>query len=135
MGRSPLSLVVLFILVIGANGQKLTLKGAIAEHPPALPKKNHWKPAFHWNGDSWWSRDKFQHFLGSMMSTTFVALWLQRQQHMARQNSKEWGVAFTITLGIGKEVKDHFTPGNHFCWKDLCWDIGGIITGIILLNQ
>ena len=48
-------------------------------------------------------------------------------------------IAFVVAalFSVGKEVYDSKQPGNHFCKKDLCWDIIGTalgaVTGIIHL--
>ena len=45
------------------------------------------------------------------------------------------GAAITLVIGIGKEMYDKKTPGNHFCFGDLAADLAGIVlgTGILLL--
>ena len=37
-----------------------------------------------------------------------------------------------LLAAIGKEIYDVRQPNNHFCWKDILFDIAGIICGSVL---
>lgn len=37
-----------------------------------------------------------------------------------------------LLAAIGKEIYDVIHPNNHFCWKDILFDIAGIICGSVL---
>ena len=38
----------------------------------------------------------------------------------------------SILAAIGKEIYDAVHPKNHFCWKDVLFDIAGIICGSVI---
>lgn len=42
------------------------------------------------------------------------------------------GVATSVYLGIGKEVGDHYSKNNHFCWWDLLADVLGALAGLAI---
>ena len=80
--------------------------------------------------DPWWGRDKALH-LG--VSTGLAAagygvssLWLDRAWQRASA-----GAAFSLTLGVGKEVADWAGYGQP-SYKDLLYDIAGTALGVTL---
>lgn len=38
----------------------------------------------------------------------------------------------SLLAAIGKEIYDVIHPNNHFCWKDVLFDIVGIICGTVI---
>lgn len=63
--------------------------------------------------DTWNGQDKLKHFLvclGIAIVNPIIAL----------------------LAAIGKEIYDVRQPNNHFCWKDILFDIAGIICGSLL---
>ncbi len=85
--------------------------------------------------DPIWGVDKRQHFIGSLIHTVFWGKIVQERMPGSREKSMWIGGGVTISLGIGKEIRDARQPGNHFCWKDLCADVLGVAVGLVLLNQ
>ncbi len=70
--------------------------------------------------DSWTSTDKVTHFgvgftLGAV-GTAVTTKWY-------------WGTGLGVAAGTMKELADHDTPGNHFCWKDWTWTAAGAFLG------
>ncbi len=85
--------------------------------------------------DSFWGKDKHQHFVGSLIHTVFWGKVFQR--HLGKESPSTMGIAagITLSLGLGKEFRDARQPGNHFCWKDLLADALGVAVGVVLLHQ
>jgi len=82
--------------------------------------------------DTWYGDDKIRHLVGSMFS---AALLVQVADHRTRWPEKEikiFAAGTTLGLGFVKELYDRRKPGNHFCWKDLTVDAGGVLIGLIL---
>jgi len=80
--------------------------------------------------DPWWGRDKALH-LG--VSTGLAAtgygvssLWLDRSWQRASA-----GAAFSLTLGVGKELADWAGYGTP-SYKDLLYDVAGTALGVTL---
>lgn len=65
-------------------------------------------------GDSWFSKDKFKHF-----SVTYII----------STAGGTHGAAFAMGGGLCKEWCDSKDKGNHWCWKDIVWDLAGTILG------
>ncbi len=85
--------------------------------------------------DAWLAPDKGKHFLGSLMLTVFTARALHQEFGVSDRRSRRIGVGVSLSLGLIKEMRDRRQPGNHFCWKDLLANLGGIGVAIVLLNQ
>jgi uncharacterized protein YfiM (DUF2279 family) len=81
------------------------------------------------------SADKAQHFIGSTISTIFLAKFAHQNTKSSKQKSKRISISLTLSLGILKEVRDKYRPNNHFSWIDLLADGAGILMGVVLLNQ
>ena len=84
--------------------------------------------------DPWFSPDKGSHFIGSLISTIWLAKSMQEFSNVNNTKSIYWGSGLTFSLGMGKEIRDSFQPGNIFSWKDLTADCLGIGLGILLLR-
>ena len=84
--------------------------------------------------DPWFSPDKGSHFIGSLISTVCLAKSMQEFSNVKKDKSVYWGTGITFSLGLGKEIRDSFQPGNLFSYKDLAADCLGIGLGIMLLR-
>ncbi len=84
--------------------------------------------------DSWVSRDKGLHLVGSMISTIAVSKISQTFYAKSHSESIKIGIGFTFGLGLGKELWDSTKKNNKFSYKDLTADIIGIIIGSAILN-
>lgn len=79
--------------------------------------------------ETWTSRDKLYHFVGSAAGAAAVysgARWL---------GVKRWPAAVAAALvtgavGVAREIDDTRRPGKYFSEKDLLWNAGGIAVGI-----
>ena len=84
--------------------------------------------------DPWFSPDKGSHFIGSLICTIGFAKSMQEFSNVKNDKSVYWGTGITFSLGLGKEIRDSFQPGNIFSYKDLAADCLGIGLGIMLLR-
>ena len=85
--------------------------------------------------DPWWGRDKALHFSVSagLGAGGYAASALFFKPYAARVLS---GAAFSLSLGVAKEVYDATGAGDP-SWKDLTWDLigTGVGVGIALLSD
>jgi uncharacterized protein YfiM (DUF2279 family) len=86
------------------------------------------------SADFWYADDKFRHLLGSFFSTTLLAQLSGRDSGWNKREAKIFAAGTTISLGFVKELYDRKRPGNHFCWKDLAANAGGVLLGLIILG-
>lgn len=82
--------------------------------------------------DSWLGPDKIKHFTISYVLTVAGTVVIKRETTSPQPEIP--AATGVILLGIGKEVKDGFTPGNHFCFKDLIWDVAGLALALGVLK-
>lgn len=84
--------------------------------------------------DPWLAPDKGLHFLGSMMVTVASAKTLEQQFDWSKPKSRKLAVSFSISLGLGKELRDASRKNNFFSWKDFVADCLGTALGRLLLE-
>jgi len=84
--------------------------------------------------DPWFSPDKGSHFIGSLICTIGFAKSMQEFSNVKNDKSVYWGTGIALSLGLGKEIRDSFQPGNIFSYKDIAADCLGIGLGIMLLR-
>jgi len=84
--------------------------------------------------DLWLAPDKGLHFLGSMMVTVAGAKTMEQQFAWPKSKSCNWAIGFSVSLGIGKELRDASRKNNFFSWKDLVADCLGTAFGRLLLE-
>ncbi|MDQ2932485.1 MAG: DUF2279 domain-containing protein [Gemmatimonadota bacterium] len=74
-------------------------------------------------GDHWFGTDKVKHFLVSAFveSVSYSAL---RSVNVRHDQALIGASAFTLGVGVGKELYDHHSYGL-FSVKDLTWDVAG----------
>jgi len=82
--------------------------------------------------DSWFSPDKGQHLLGSMMATVLISKIGHTQLNMGTHNAQISAATISFSIGLGKELVDGKSLHNQFSWKDLTADIIGITIGLVL---
>ena len=82
-------------------------------------------------GDGWFSRDKLKHFLVSAFTQSVGYATLQAAG-ADRTTALAGATAFTLTLGVGKEVADR-EGGGRFSRRDLVWDVAGAGAATLLL--
>ena len=60
--------------------------------------------------DNWKGKDKIKHF-GVCLALAVIC------------------PIVAVVVAVAKEVYDHHTIGNHWCWKDIVADVAGIAVG------
>ena len=85
--------------------------------------------------DKWLGPDKFKHFLAGAFSTIFVYETCTDVRGMDHKEARVISISISSAISVGKEVLDARSPENHFCKKDLLFDILGIAAGLILVNH
>ncbi|MEO0293764.1 MAG: hypothetical protein ABIN61_06040 [candidate division WOR-3 bacterium] len=84
--------------------------------------------------DDWFSEDKFLHFAHSAVISSSIYLITN---NINRSNNKtSFYISFSISslLGISKEIKDSKEKDNFASYKDLVFDLAGILFGIFLVS-
>lgn len=82
-------------------------------------------------GEGWFGRDKLKHFFVSafVQSATFATL---EAVGADRSTALAGASAATLTLGVGKELRDR-RGGGAFSGRDLVWDAAGAGAATLLL--
>jgi len=88
--------------------------------------------------DSWTSFDKWQHFSFSFMLTVQTGYALSHDTWVRTEPDKRtlmYSAGFSLSLGVLKEIYDvRKKPKGIFSWKDLLYDAGGTVCGILILK-
>jgi len=84
--------------------------------------------------DFWFSRDKGLHLNGSIILTTGIGTSLRRYSDFPDKKIIKTAAGFTLMTGIFKEIIDGTRKNNRFSWKDLSYDVAGVLIGIVILN-
>jgi putative lipoprotein len=84
--------------------------------------------------DSWFGIDKIKHFFISAFieSVSYSALQAAR---VDRRPAMAGAIGISAAFGVGRELHDKRTPGNHFSYRDLTWDAVGIGAGAVMLKR
>ena len=86
-------------------------------------------------GNEWLSNDEAAHFFSSMFLTYYsygISSDVFRKEEIG---SRSIGAGFTLSLGLLKEAYDSNKPKNRWDWRDLTWDVAGIVCGLIMINN
>jgi putative lipoprotein len=83
--------------------------------------------------DSWFGIDKAKHFAVSAVLQGVGHSVLRANGYGFREAAWTAG-AFTVTVGVGKEMWDA-SQGRIFSWKDLAADGAGGATGAVVMRQ
>jgi uncharacterized protein YfiM (DUF2279 family) len=83
--------------------------------------------------DSWFGRDKLQHFFTSafVQSITYGSL---RGTGMSHGSALVGASVTTAAVGVGKELRDRRVKGE-FSNRDLAWDAAGAVSMTALLSR
>ena len=84
--------------------------------------------------DLWLAEDKARHIIGSFMTTILFAKTHEHIYESSEAKSQVFGASIGFTLGITKEVRDHFKKNNQFSWKDMTANVVGIVCAILILG-
>jgi uncharacterized protein YfiM (DUF2279 family) len=85
--------------------------------------------------DAFFAHDKLKHFIGSMITTTFLYKLSEENFKWNQKNSLFFSFGMTASIGVGKEIYDLKKQKGQFSWKDLLANGLGIATGILLATQ
>lgn len=85
----------------------------------------------HYADDDWLGQDKALHFAGSALLTA-AAMEAAQQRGYAGGRKARFGLLFSLSFGIGKELHDSRPQGSGWSWKDLIWDVAGSAAGYTL---
>jgi uncharacterized protein YfiM (DUF2279 family) len=88
----------------------------------------------HRSPDPWFGRDKAQHFVVSFLTTGAVSYSARRRWNCTRPQGVEWGLGLTLSLGVGKEIRDRFHPDSRASLRDLAADLLGAACGVLLVS-
>ena len=80
--------------------------------------------------DSWFARDKAEHYSVSLMlgADGYAAMTAFSDRPAIRA---AFGAGFALSAGIAKELYDE-SIGRQLSWRDLTWDALGTATGTIV---
>ncbi|MEP6690081.1 MAG: DUF2279 domain-containing protein [Gemmatimonadaceae bacterium] len=82
-------------------------------------------------GDRWFAPDKLKHFFVSAFVQS-VVYSAARATRAAIRTALYLASAATLTVGVGKEIRDRHTASD-FSAKDLTWDVlGGAAASLVL---
>ena len=82
----------------------------------------------HFANDAWTGQDKAQHFIASALLSAAGNEYAQHQG-FSQDRSAAYGLMFSLSLGVGKEMWDSRPAGSGWSWKDFAWDVAGATTG------
>ena len=63
--------------------------------------------------DSWTGKDKVKHFGACIVLAVICPI-------------------VAVAVAVAKEMYDHHTIGNHWCWKDIVADVAGVVLGTVV---
>lgn len=116
----------------GQNGFEYKNKfNLVAQKPVPKIERQSFKVTF---TDSWFGKDKVDHFLVSSFLTAGSFYLIKEEQNLSQQKSMILSIGFAFSLGIAKEIRDGLMRSNAASVKDVVADILGIGIGVFLFN-
>lgn len=85
--------------------------------------------------DKWLGEDKWKHFMISGFISSFTYKFFRDGFNNKKEDSILFSSGITLSLGIGKEIKDRRKPKGRFSYKDLVFDVLGTGLGIFLVTR
>ena len=85
--------------------------------------------------DKWLGEDKWKHFMISSFISSFTYKFFRDGFNNKKEDSILFSSGITLSLGIGKEIKDRRKPKGRFSYKDLVFDVLGTGLGIFLVTR
>lgn len=82
--------------------------------------------------DKFFSEDKLKHFSVCFFLTSIIYQEARYDFKIKEKNSIYLGISIPLSFGIAKEIYDKKSYGL-FSFKDILWDIGGIISATFLI--
>ena len=84
--------------------------------------------------DKWFGFDKIHHFFYSAAISGLSFHLLHCKYNLSSEQTIPISISSTLILGVAKECYD-LKNKHHFSYKDLTFDILGIITGYIIFMR
>lgn len=84
--------------------------------------------------DDFFGEDKAKHFVYSALLTGLTSYAVSANRDNHSHHPMAVGISVTMGLGFLKEVRDSRQKGNHFCFRDLTWDMLGATFGALNYN-
>lgn len=85
--------------------------------------------------DSWFGKDKADHFLVSAFLTAGAYYFLAEEQRYNKQQAIGGSFGFAFSIGLSKEIRDGFLKGRAGSIKDIVADVLGIGATLILYSE
>ena len=85
--------------------------------------------------DDWIAIDKLQHFSYSLLISLGCQYILVNKMNNTEKSSLPISSAFSFSAGLLKELNDKKGKNGYFSFKDMVANVGGIMTGAIIINQ
>jgi putative lipoprotein len=85
--------------------------------------------------DSWFGKDKLDHFLTSAFVTAYAFAFSEQVLGVSEQASLTIAVGVSLSLGAAKEIRDHRTKKGHASFKDFVANLAGIGCVLLLLKS
>ena len=74
------------------------------------------------------------HCIGSFLLTGGTSYYLKSHQDYSPNHSRQAAISLTVTMGLGKEVRDLFSRRGQFSLKDMAADGLGIGLALLLVE-
>ncbi len=84
--------------------------------------------------DSWFGRDKLKHLSSSFVLTTTGYYIQTRMVDFSETQSLGCAGMVTVSLGLGKELRDWRKPKGLFSYRDLLADVAGAGLAILFIK-
>lgn len=85
--------------------------------------------------DDWIAIDKLQHFSYSLLISLGCQYVLVNKMNNTEKSSLLISSAFSFSAGMLKELNDQKGKNGFFSLKDMVANVGGIMVGVIIINQ
>ena len=84
--------------------------------------------------DPWFGIDKVKHFLCSGFLAGISTIYARKMCNFSRRGSIRFGMGFTFSLGLAKEIKDYNSKKSFFSYKDLIADFFGLTLSALIIG-
>ncbi len=84
--------------------------------------------------DSWFAKDKADHFIMSAFLTGLGYYAANKEINKNDPAAKNLAVGFSLSLGVFKEVYDKKSRKGAASWKDLAADLLGVGLGYLIIS-
>ncbi|ELZ5940294.1 MULTISPECIES: YfiM family lipoprotein [Providencia] len=84
--------------------------------------------------DKWTGKDKAQHFAFSAAMAMAGNAYADKQNWQHRE-AAQFGILFSVSLGVVKELYDSRPSGTGWSWHDIAYDVAGSIAGYSLYQS